>query len=390
MSNTKNNTLKLNENVLNVMYLCACALHGDNPDITGMNLTKAFAISKNHSIASVVSYALENAEVSETDLAVKQKFNEIKNKAIRKNILFDAERNKLFQFMDENKIAHMALKGSVLKSIYPKPGMRQMADNDILFDENFRKDIRSYMKQNGYAVKSYGQVDHDVYEKKPIYNFEMHTSLFNSTSDVNLEKYYMNIWEKLILNSESRFEYHFTNEDFYIYLIAHAYKHYIGGGTGLRTICDCYVYLWKMSDKLDKDYISKELKKLGAFEFENTLSSLAFKLLSDCNIKSISELTSDELEMLLYMSNSGTYGKYENKVNHIIDKMSDNQKFSNKQKLQYILKRAFPPMEWYKNYCPFCYRHKWAVPFYCVFRFVRGFFKKRHKIKTELNVIKNK
>lgn len=84
----------------------------------------------------------------------KQKFIEAKSKAIRKNILLDTEREKIFEFLEQNKIWYMPLKGVILKELYPKIGMRQMSDNDILFDETYRKDIVRFMKNKGYHLKS--------------------------------------------------------------------------------------------------------------------------------------------------------------------------------------------------------------------------------------------
>lgn len=41
------------------------------------------------------------------------------------------------------------------------------------------------------------------------------------------------------------YEKHFSREDFYIYLVAHEYKHYFLGGTSLRSLADTYIYLKK-------------------------------------------------------------------------------------------------------------------------------------------------
>ena len=62
--------------------------------------------------------------------------------------------------------------------------------------------------------------------------------------------------------------YHFTPEDFYVYLVAHEYKHYVRGGTGLRSLLDVYVFLRRMGDSLDRDYIRRETDKLNITEFE--------------------------------------------------------------------------------------------------------------------------
>ena len=87
----------------------------------------------------------------------------------------------------------MPLKGAVLKDLYPKHDMRQMADNDILFDVTCQKEIRDYFVSHGYEVISYAKGNHDVYEKPPVYNFEMHTALFGAGHNEVWAKYYENV-----------------------------------------------------------------------------------------------------------------------------------------------------------------------------------------------------
>ena len=54
---------------------------------------------------------------------------------MRKALLFDAERKGILDFMEQRGIWYLPLKGVVLKDYYPAVGMRQMSDNDILYDE---------------------------------------------------------------------------------------------------------------------------------------------------------------------------------------------------------------------------------------------------------------
>ena len=89
------------------------------------------------------------------------------------------------------------MKGSILKDWYPKPGMREMADNDILFDSSGRKQVRELFQNRGYKTVSFRKGNHDTYEKPPIYNFEMHVSLFQWTYK-KLNEQYENVKENLL------------------------------------------------------------------------------------------------------------------------------------------------------------------------------------------------
>lgn len=48
-----------------------------------------------------------------------------------------------------------------------------------------------------------------------------------------------------------------------IYLFTHFFNHFLGGGCGLRQVCDWMLFLHARSDSLDREYIITALKSLG-------------------------------------------------------------------------------------------------------------------------------
>ena len=137
--------------------------------------------AKAHSVSAMVCMALEQTDTfRNAEESTRLKWIDAKNKAVRKNLLLDTERHQLEKEFAKNGIWYMPLKGSILKDWYPKFGMREMADNDILFDEKKRNDVKQIFQNRGYTVESYGKINHDAYEKPPIYNFEMHVELILS------------------------------------------------------------------------------------------------------------------------------------------------------------------------------------------------------------------
>lgn len=93
---------------------------------------------------------------------------------MRKRGLMDAEMRTVFAQLEEAGIWYVPLKGSVLKEYYPEYGMRQMADCDVLFDKSRAEDVK----------------------------------------------------KRLIPDEGKKYGRHFSTEDFYVYVTAHAYKHY--------------------------------------------------------------------------------------------------------------------------------------------------------------------
>ena len=306
-----------------LIYLVTCAVNEIVPDqvrIKSMNLPALYKAADRHLLGATTAFALESAGIYD------HSFIQAKAKAIRKVALMDAEMSEIFVEMEKAGIWYMPLKGTVLKDYYPQFGMREMADHDILFDSSHADDVKKIMLNNGYDAEHFGAGNHDCYYKQPVCNFEMHRALFGNGHDQAFQKYYHNVENRLI---GAEYEKHFTSDDFYVYMIAHEYKHYSAGGTGLRSLLDTFVYL--KNEKIDMDYVTAEAQKLGISVFESTNRSLAQHLFSD------GKLTEIDQEMLDYMLSSGTYGTITHGVENKIKK-------NGWSKLQYMLHRFFVPV----------------------------------------------
>ncbi|MGN0490622.1 nucleotidyltransferase domain-containing protein [Ruminococcus sp.] len=362
-----------------MLYLSLCALDNVTPDnelVQNLDNDMLFDLCQKHSLTSLVYYALAKVITPE------HKWLEANGKAVRKNMLLDLERAKILNFMNENGIKHMPLKGIILKELYPISGMRQMSDNDIWYDESYSKALEQFMQKLGYTDIVVGKGNHDNYKRPPVYNFEMHRTLFNKSQEP-FYTYYKDINRLLIRDKNSKYGCHFGTEDFYVYMVAHEYRHYSTGGTGLRSIIDCCVYLKKYGNEMKFTYIETETNKLGISDFEEKQRMLCLKLNRMC----FNMLYGYEKEMLEYCFSSCAYGNFENKVNNKLKDFSKDGNITRKSKLKYVLSRIFPPMEFYKNYYPFFYRHKLFLPVCFIIRLYKGIFKSRKKIKREISAI---
>ena len=327
-------------------------------------------LSKHHSLMAFLYQAINNVKANVPSEAL----NELEQyylANLRKSVLFDKERNELFASLKEKQIEYLPLKGIIIKNYYLDPYTREFADNDILFDDKGSALIRDYFKSRQYTVELYKKSNHDVYIKKPFFNFEMHRALFfpNEDNAKNVEyfKDYLNSSPK-----KDEYEHYLTNENFYIYFLAHSYKHYHVSGCGIRTLIDIYFYL--KNNDLDFDYINKELTKLDLLDFSNDIKSLSFKLFDD------QELNDEEIEMLLFISSSGTYGTLEHSVSKGVKE---------KGKFGYMMKRIFTPYSFYKSAYLWAYYSFILIPIAWLCRFFRILFKNPKKATSELKMIKN-
>ena len=375
-----------------LIYLMACSLQGTEPEgalLANIDLEALLRLAKAHSVSAMVCMALEQTDAFQHAAeTTRLKWLEAKNKAIRKNMLLDAERKAILHELEIQGIWYMPLKGSILKDWYPKPGMREMADNDILVDPSGREQVQEIFQNRGYKTVSFRKSNHDVYEKAPIYNFEMHVSLFLGTYK-KLAEQYENVKERLLPVDGTAYQFAFTPEDFYVFVLAHAHKHYSRSGTGVRTLADIYVMERHLGDIMDWNEVEQKLTQLGIAEYEQHSRMLAEKLFSAVRSLAEIELTEDEKEMLLYYCDATTYGTVDNRVNNRLHELQENSEdITLWTKLKYCGVRRFPGREFCKLYYPFVYRHPWTLPFFWVWRIVDKGITHRRKVKQELKALK--
>lgn len=366
--------------IKDVIYLAYCGVNGKIPSsarVQKMDISAVYEASQKHLLTAICAMSLESAGIKD------DRFTQASAKAIRRIIQMDIDRAQLFEHFEKENIWYMPLKGSLLKDLYPKYGMRQMSDNDILFDSTRAEDVKRIMESMGFTCDHFGKGNHDVYFKQPVSNFEMHTTIINR-NDKRLFEYYLNVKDRLIKDEGNDYGYHFSDEDFYVFMTAHEYKHYSKGGTGLRSVLDTYVYLSKLGDKLDMQYIKTECKKLGMAEFESQSRSLAM------NLFGAKKLTEENKQMLKYIAFSGTYGTIENMINNKVAKYGN----SKLAKMKYTLGRLTIPLSeknerysaW-KAYYPWFYEKKYRIPLLFFYRFGKGLTVSRKKITQEIRIL---
>ena len=356
-----------------LIYLLSCAVNGNTPDkekVKDIDLEKLYKLAKFHSVRAAVNISLARAEITDTA------FHQAYKKAVRKNILLDVERTSIFSEFEQNGIWYVPLKGAVLKDLYPENGMREMADNDVLYDAEKQQKAMEIMLNQGYTAESVGKSHHDTYMKPPVLNFELHTLLFGSAHAEPLYRYYADTKRLLRKDEDNNFGYHFSDEDFYVYMTVHEWKHYSNSGTGIRSLLDCYIYCKAKGDSLDWDYIKEQCKQLGTDDFEQKRRALAIKVFS---ANELPKLTEDETELLMFYLTAGTYGTLESRVA---------KKLKEQSKLSFWMQNIFIKRSEMVNTVPFTAKSPLLYPVGVIWRCCRVLIKRRDRLKKTISAVK--
>ena len=339
------------------IYVIRCALKGEaiEPPSEEIDWGSFIALSKKQEAYSIIASALPKEYMPEDKAA---ELNNYSKSELVRIIAMNSELQTLEDELCENKIKFMLLKGSRIKTLYPKESMRQMSDVDILYDKSRRDLLLEIMKDNGYTLFSWSE-NSDDFSKKPFYTFEFHRELFFKEDGFNPD--FSFVWENAKQDGENRYKYIMSDEDLYIHSVAHMYKHYTLGGFGFRFIADNYLML-KQLEVSDNAYVKSRLEHMGIAEFEEFVNELTLSVFDG------KEYTEKQTEFLSSMLKFSVYGDQSVGKKQLFEKIIEEN--NSDSTVKYALKRMFPDRGYMKRtYAPL-EKKPYLLPFYYIKRLV--------------------
>lgn len=325
-----------------------------NPDL----LKALYEASKAHDLAHLIADALFKNKLLDKDTPVGKAFLKQLQMAVVRYEQMAYELKSVSEVLEEKKIAHMPLKGSVLRALYPQPWMRTSCDIDIYVQESDLEDaVGALVETLGY--RNEGKGGHDVQMFAPSgVHLELHYDLIEDSRYPKFQKALSKIWDNAVPVGESAYTYKMTDEDFYFYHIAHTAKHFNNGGCGIRPFID----LWYLEKSLpyDREKTDELLTECGLFKFAEAARKLVQVWFKGEEHDELSK------ETAAFVLSGGTYGALENKV----------AVQTSKGRFAYFLYRVFPPYRELKN--QYLVLRKWPIlyPFYIVRRWFNLLFVK--------------
>lgn len=349
-----------------LLYLIRCAIagHPAEPDrVRQMHLERLYLFSRFHSLAALTYTAVASAwDGNPPSGLLPAGWKDARDTAMRNSLLFTAERKALEAFCEEKGIWYLPLKGILLQDLYPGFGLREMADHDILFDAAFQQEIHDWFVHRGYAVKEYKQGVHDTYHRAPVLNFEMHTALFEPSAYPEWTTWFAGALSRLRTAEGTHWGRRFAAEYFYLYLLAHMYKHFEMCGTGLRSLLDLFLFRRVYGKQLNQDTLQRGLQELGLTAFDQQACAQADRIFS-----SEEPLQQEETDALVCYLISGTYGSFRSKLYGTLQELAGaGNAITSRVKVRYNLRRLFPDrafmVRWCRRNAPFFWRHPRLMP----------------------------
>lgn len=259
----------------------------------------------------------------------------------------------MMSILEEAKIEHVPLKGTVLRTLYPQFWMRTSCDIDILIHEEDIDQAIEAFKVHGYRVadrKDY----HEISVFSPDGNhLELHFSIRETKA--KMDRVLDQVWNYVILQDGYHYRYVESKEFFLFHHIAHMAYHFEGGGCGIRPFIDLWLIM--KSYDIEETTYRKLLCDAELDVFEKNAMALMHYWFDDAGADEL------VLDMERYIICGGVYGS--DKQSLIIKREKGGGKIG------YFLKRMFMPYEKMTILYPVLKKYKFLLPIYEIHRWFK-------------------
>ena len=185
----------------------------------------------------------------------------------------------LYQTLRAAGLHPVVVKGQLCSRLYPLKDHRISADDDLLIPDGEFLACHEQLLANGLTtdtpVDELATADEVSYTKSdsPLY-IELHRYLFDSSEDAHDE---LNRFFASLKPVETDSFLAMPPHEHLLYLILHAYKHFVRSGIGLRQFCNIGLWAWEYHDEIDWQRLHDQCASVHAATF----AAAAFHIAGD-------------------------------------------------------------------------------------------------------------
>lgn len=322
--------------------------------------TKLMSLSAIHKVQPLVLNAVFDCPAASnwTDYSSQKRYSKVQ---LLTQTLKTAEFRELYAFFQSNGIRPLVVKGILCRSVYPNQELRQSADEDLLVPEELFESCCALLRQYGFFPTS-ENADPDAYEigwRKPnsLLYIELHKSLFSPDSSAvkALQFFFTNAFEsaqKYLIDGDTFFS--LCPHDHFLYLILHAYKHFIHSGFGIRQICDIGLWAKAYAEDINWQALYKQCQEVRALKFAAAVLDVAERYLKiDFSLPlQWKELQVDSAPLLIDSLRAGIYGSSDPSRAHSASVIFNSVAAERNNKRSSLLQTIFPNKKKLENHYP--------------------------------------
>ncbi len=283
----------------------------------------------------------------------------------------------LYQSFLVDDISPIVLKGIICRSLYGERGdFRASSDEDILILKGDYEKAVHTLNRCGYHAENVPDSDLSSVQEVTFANsespltIELHLNPFGTNDHIRNK---MNEWFQKVFNSHETILIDnvpvrtLEPTDHLLFLIFHAFKHFISGGFGVRMMLDILLFTEKYYGRIDQEYIQNGLQSVNAVGFYNDLLILGNQYLGfSLPIYEDGTIPDELMDDMLRMGTFGNSSKNDSTAGRITSMAveKENKKYGNMKhnRLTDMVRLLFPSWQFWVSWKPYLKDKPWMLP----------------------------
>ena len=318
--------MEMNARSERMLEAIRCFLNGKKAewqeDISEAEWMELFGLSQQHQVLPMVYETVYPCPAFRT---VSAEQNQILKRQVIRQVMVQSRKTEeflaLYRKLTESGITPLVVKGLVCRNIYREPDYRCSGDEDVLipreqfgrcheiFTENGMKPVES-----GENMEAEGETPY--YKEKGALHIELHKELFAAESKAygEFNGLFADAFERKIQIEINGVQvYTMCHTEHLLYLIVHAFKHFLHSGFGIRQVCDIAIYANKYGCEIDWDELQEKCRSIHAEVFAAALfdigeKKLVFDKKRACYPESWEQIGADGDDLLADLIAGGVFG----------------------------------------------------------------------------------
>ena len=261
------------------LHIVKAAISGGDLPAEKVDWPAIFTLANQQKLLPILFEAVRKMPAAEENVALfavtkQQVIGQVLNQTVR-----SAEFSDLYHKLRSAGLHPIVVKGQLCSRLYPLKDHRISADDDLLIPDGEFMACHEQLLANGLTTDTpadeLASADEVSYTKNgsPLY-IELHRRLFDSSEDAHDE---LNHFFASLKPVETDSFLTMPPHEHLLYLLLHAYKHFVRSGIGLRQFCD--IGLWARAYHAEIDW--QRLHDQCASVHAATFAAAAFRIARD-------------------------------------------------------------------------------------------------------------
>lgn len=347
------------------LHIAKAAISGGDLPAESVDWPAVFALAGQQKLLPIVFEAVRKSPAAEENAAL---FAAVKQQVIAQVLhqtMRASEFAALYQKLRAAGLHPVVVKGQLCSRLYPLRDHRISADDDILIPDGEFFACHEQLLANGLTtdtpVDELATTDEVSYTKKgsPLY-IELHRHLFDSSEDAHdeLNHFFTNL-KPVEIDGFLAMPPH----EHLLYLILHAYKHFVRSGIGLRQFCDIGLWARAYHAEIDWQRLHEQCESVHAATFAAAAFCIARDYLSiDFDLSAPWDDSIDVEPLLHDTLCGGVYGSNDYTRLHSSTVTLNAVKSSRKGRKSTVLRTVFPEKAYLESRYPYLKKRPYLLP----------------------------